>query len=446
MNSAFVQGMAAGLPAWVGAMTLATAILLGAALLLDLLLQRRVSASVRLWLYAVVVVRLAVPATWTSPLGLLGRGGRGLVQVGQPTFLAPGLASAPNHAGPPWLLLGYLAVVAVLLGRWLLARQALARMLRDGRPARPWLAALATTPIIEHPTLGPLMTGLWRPRIVLPSALIDAGDPDGLACVLEHERAHVARADQWWLALVQLTCAVAWPILPLWVAAARLRTLIELAADERALAGAPLARRRRYGEVLLALADDGPSRFAFVPSFGNGLRGRLRALATRRRWPHLLQRSLVAGLGLVLFTCAAPPDAERPQDDAVAVPAAPAAVRFVPPAARPVPASELPPKAQVRGSLDKSLIRGVIVEHINEVKACYEAALVKQPRLAGRVITAFTIGTSGQVESAVLHTSTMDNPRVENCIVNAVRSWQFPRPEGGIVMVQYPFVLTPSGG
>ena len=38
------------------------------------------------------------------------------------------------------------------------------------------------------------------------------------------------------------------------------------------------------------------------------------------------------------------------------------------------------------------------------------------------------------------------NVRVENCTVQAVRRWEFPKPlGGGIVIVSYPFVLTPAG-
>jgi hypothetical protein len=39
------------------------------------------------------------------------------------------------------------------------------------------------------------------------------------------------------------------------------------------------------------------------------------------------------------------------------------------------------------------------------------------------------------------------NGPVENCIVQAVRRWEFPKPlGGGIVIASYPFVLTPAGG
>jgi hypothetical protein len=39
----------------------------------------------------------------------------------------------------------------------------------------------------------------------------------------------------------------------------------------------------------------------------------------------------------------------------------------------------------------------------------------------------------------------MNNPPVEQCIAGAVRRWEFPKPEGGIVIVSYPFVLKAAG-
>jgi hypothetical protein len=107
----------------------------------------------------------------------------------------------------------------------------------------------------------------------------------------------------------------------------------------------------------------------------------------------------------------------------------------------------IPGQANVRGSLDKEIIRRIIRRHINEVKYCYEQELTKKPDLGGRIMVQFTIAASGQVIASVLQNSTMSNARVENCTVQAVRRWEFPKPlGGGIVIVSYPFVLTPAGG
>jgi TonB family protein len=105
----------------------------------------------------------------------------------------------------------------------------------------------------------------------------------------------------------------------------------------------------------------------------------------------------------------------------------------------------IPGQANVRGNLDKEVVRRIIRRHINEVRYCYD--LLKQPSLGGRVMVQFTIAPSGQVIASVLQSSTLGSARVESCIVSAVRRWEFPHPlGGGIVIVSYPFVLTPRGG
>lgn len=104
-------------------------------------------------------------------------------------------------------------------------------------------------------------------------------------------------------------------------------------------------------------------------------------------------------------------------------------------------------KADVRGSLSKEVIRRIIQRHVNEVKFCYEQELNQRPDLQGRVQVKFIISPTGQVQTAALAGSTLGNPKAEQCIVEAVRRWTFPSPEGGgIVVVTYPFVLEQTGG
>ena len=107
----------------------------------------------------------------------------------------------------------------------------------------------------------------------------------------------------------------------------------------------------------------------------------------------------------------------------------------------------VPGTAQVRGSLDKEIIRRIIRRHINEVKFCYEKELTTHPDLFGRVIVQFTIAGTGQVVASIVQQSTMNNPTVEGCIAGALKRWEFPKPQGGgIVIVSYPFVLKAAGG
>lgn len=100
----------------------------------------------------------------------------------------------------------------------------------------------------------------------------------------------------------------------------------------------------------------------------------------------------------------------------------------------------------VMGSLDKNVVRTVIGRHTREIRFCYEAELGRRPSLAGKLTVKFVIGANGSVQTAKVDTSTLGNPGMEACILARVRSWSFPQPAGGgLVVVSYPFVFKPAG-
>ncbi|MBL8942529.1 MAG: energy transducer TonB, partial [Myxococcales bacterium] len=97
----------------------------------------------------------------------------------------------------------------------------------------------------------------------------------------------------------------------------------------------------------------------------------------------------------------------------------------------------------VVGSLDKDETRRVVHRHANEVKYCYERALVKDPTLAGKVTIAFTIDPAGLVSTASIKDDTLADASVGKCIVKAVQRWTFPKPVGGgMVVAKYPFIFS----
>ena len=99
-------------------------------------------------------------------------------------------------------------------------------------------------------------------------------------------------------------------------------------------------------------------------------------------------------------------------------------------------------KAEVKGALDKDIIRRIVRAHINEVRYCYNQGLVRDPNLKGRVSVQFTIGPTGNVPVAVVQETSLKDGSVGQCIAKAVKRWKFPKPEGGgNVVVTYPFVL-----
>ncbi len=115
-----------------------------------------------------------------------------------------------------------------------------------------------------------------------------------------------------------------------------------------------------------------------------------------------------------------------------------------PKAPKALPAEVVPGIPEVRGSLDKELIRRIIRRHLNEVKFCYEKERTRNPRLQGRITIQFTITPTGAVAASIVQSSTLGNPAVEQCFAGAIRRWDFPKPQGGVVVVSYPFVLKPG--
>lgn len=99
-------------------------------------------------------------------------------------------------------------------------------------------------------------------------------------------------------------------------------------------------------------------------------------------------------------------------------------------------------EALVEGGLDRDQIAAVINRHRGEVIYCYERGLQVSPNLSGRVNEKFVINGSGRVSTASVASSSLHSAQVEGCITSHLRSWQFPKPVGGVnVKVTYPFVL-----
>jgi hypothetical protein len=90
------------------------------------------------------------------------------------------------------------------------------------------------------------------------------------------------------------------------------------------------------------------------------------------------------------------------------------------------------------GSLNKTLILGVVRRHLGEIRFCYEKQLHDVPTLAGKVAVTFTIGPEGAVADSQIASSTLANDAVEGCPLQRVNQWLFPQ-SGGAVKVTYPF-------
>lgn len=97
---------------------------------------------------------------------------------------------------------------------------------------------------------GPLLVGMWRPRVVLPLNFESLYDAEDGALVLAHERAHRDRGDQLVNVIATIWLSLSWFNPLMYWAIGRLRFDQEVCCDAVVLAERPTLRRR-YANALL---------------------------------------------------------------------------------------------------------------------------------------------------------------------------------------------------
>jgi hypothetical protein len=102
--------------------------------------------------------------------------------------------------------------------------------------------------------------------------------------------------------------------------------------------------------------------------------------------------------------------------------------------------------ASVEEGLTKDEVGEVIHRHLSEVRYCYESAMIRQPDIEGKLVVDFTIGGNGVVKTSEAKSSTLPDPRLDDCILRRLVTWKFPNTKGGIdVSVSYPFIFKTLG-
>lgn len=96
-------------------------------------------------------------------------------------------------------------------------------------------------------------------------------------------------------------------------------------------------------------------------------------------------------------------------------------------------------RVRVRGSLSKEVIRRVIRRHDKEMRLCFEA-VPPEERPTALVTMHFRINPDGHVTDVKLLLNGSASSELPCCVADALRTWTFPPPEGGgVVLVTSPF-------
>lgn len=256
--------------------------------------KRRFRPQWRCWAWLLVALRLAVPfnvslprapvvleapapaavsAAWVEEEGFQG------VELTART-LPPGEA-APEAVGRGLSLttaeLAFAVWAAVAAG--VLAGRLLRYAAFRRRTAR-WCTTAGTyegVPVYACALLSsPALTGLLRPRILLPEGV----EEERRAFALAHEAMHARRRDLWSKALLLWVCALHWFNPLVWLLRRAAERDMEIACDAAVLAGRDGEWRRRYGAALLSFVPVGRPA-PLTSQFAGGARGlkeRFRAL------------------------------------------------------------------------------------------------------------------------------------------------------------------------
>ena len=105
--------------------------------------------------------------------------------------------------------------------------------------------------------------------------------------------------------------------------------------------------------------------------------------------------------------------------------------------------TKLAMEAPKQGAFCKeSNIREVVQKRSNALRNCYEQQLLANPDLSGKIIVFWKIGLDGKVTDASIKSTTMNNARVESCLTSYIRKLTFDKPDGGICVVEFPFIFT----
>ena len=270
----------------------------------------RMPARFQCWLWRLALLKFMVVLLWRVPLPvpLLPAVAELPAHMTTPMGAAPAVGgaipiqSASNIGGPPAagllpllltvLFVAWLVSIGWQVGRLIRGWLAMQRFRRHCRTLtsdeltqhlRMLCKAYAVhrlPPLLEHEGAGsPLLLGILRPVIVMPSGLLSAFGSEQCRMAVAHELAHIKRHDLAW-SLVAALVRMVFVFHPLvWWASRRLEVAQEIAADQFVLTS---FRKDicTYAEMLLAVASQ-PQPNGLVPVLSAGTVGRYRTLKRR---------------------------------------------------------------------------------------------------------------------------------------------------------------------
>jgi len=81
-------------------------------------------------------------------------------------------------------------------------------------------------------------------------------------------------------------------------------------------------------------------------------------------------------------------------------------------------------RAKTRSAQD---VLRIVQSHTRALQDCYKQELKYDPSISGKIVVRFIIDSDGNVKDAFIASSTLNSPRMEECILNRIKRWRdFP--------------------
>jgi len=103
--------------------------------------------------------------------------------------------------------------------------------------------------------------GFWKPRVILPRGIAEKEQ----WLLIEHEKHHLARGDQWRKLLAFFALLIHWFNPLAWIAFTLFSKDMEMSCDEEVLSRIGTENRKAYSSLLLTMSTDPNRRLAFSP-------------------------------------------------------------------------------------------------------------------------------------------------------------------------------------
>jgi beta-lactamase regulating signal transducer with metallopeptidase domain/HEAT repeat protein len=308
-------------------------VLIAVVFALDLVLRKRVRATVRYGIWMLILIKLLLPASlsfptsigyWVPPPQAISEDPVFQVHlplttpafVGKSTEVATVAIPSPTLQWQSVAVLLWLVGIVILTLVVVFQSAAARRIVADAEITNEFSETLercrrmlglhrCVSLRLSKAVATPAVCGQWRPVILLPQALAGKLEPSQMETVLMHELAHVKRGDLW-VGFVQTVLQVFYFYNPLlWLANAAIRRVREEAVDEMTLVA--LARDADlYPEALLKVARlSQPTAilafgFAGILERKSTLAARIRLMA-QRPWPTSAKIGVPGALAVLIL-------------------------------------------------------------------------------------------------------------------------------------------------